>query len=285
MDGIIIINKEKNYTSRDIVNIVSQKLKTKKVGHAGTLDPIATGVLIVGINRGTKILEYLINDFKEYEAEVILGIETDTLDITGEIIKMEAIKNITNQDIEKTLESFLGKSLQEVPKYSAVKVRGKKLYEYARNNQSIELPKREIEIKEIILTRELVKEANYYTFSFKCIVSKGTYIRSLIRDIGIKLGTLATMKDLNRLSQGIFKLDKAISLNEVGEDKIISLEEALSNYPVIKVTEEEETKVLNGCKLDKRINNDIIILLNRESKVIAIYQKEQDIIKPLKIFQ
>jgi tRNA pseudouridine55 synthase len=283
MDGIIIVNKEKGYTSRDVVNIISKKLNTKKVGHAGTLDPIATGVLILGVNKGTKVLEYLSNDFKEYEAEVMLGIETDTLDIIGNIVNTGKVENISNAEIEAILTSFLGLSIQEVPKYSAIKIKGKKLYEYARGNKEIDLPKRQIEIKEIKLTKKLYKEDDYYCFKFKCLVSKGTYIRSLIRDIGIKLGTYATMKNLNRLSQGIFKIDEAINLTEINIDKIIPIKEALHNYSLIKVSKEEKIKVLNGCKLDKKIDDNIVILIDDQDEVIAIYQKEQDTIKPLKV--
>ena len=284
MDGIFLIDKEKDYTSRDVVNIISKKFKTKKVGHAGTLDPLATGMLVIGINKGTKILEYLTNDFKEYEAEVILGIETDSLDITGNIIKENIVNNITNEDIKKTLKSFLGKSNQEVPKYSAVKVKGKKLYEYARNNEDVALPSKEIEIKNIELTKSLTKENGYYTFSFKCLASKGTYIRSLIRDIGLKLNTLATMNNLRRLKQGIFEIEDSKGVNEINVINLISLKDALINYKFIEVSNLEEIKILNGNKLDYQITEEIVVLINKEDKVLAIYQKDNDKIKPVKVF-
>ena len=137
MDGVIVIDKEKGYTSRDIVNIVSKELKIKKIGHAGTLDPLATGVLVLAVNQGTKIIEYLTYDEKEYIAEAKCGIFTDTLDITGTILKEQKEFILDKVQLEKVLKSFLGKQMQEVPKYSAVRVNGKRLYEYARDRKSV----------------------------------------------------------------------------------------------------------------------------------------------------
>ena len=149
-NGILIVNKPKNYTSRDIVNIISKKFKTKKVGHTGTLDPIATGVLVICINKATKIVELLTSTDKEYIASFTIGTLTDTLDITGNIIKEQ--KSIFNKsEIKEALNSMIGTYNQEVPIYSAVKINGKKLYEYARNNEEIKLPKHQVEIKELEL--------------------------------------------------------------------------------------------------------------------------------------
>ena len=156
MNGILLVNKEKNYTSRDIVNIVSKKLKTRKVGHTGTLDPLATGVLVLCIGNATKLVEILTSTEKEYEAEIILGIKTDTLDITGNILKEENTFK-TKEEIESVLQKMTKKYEQTVPIYSAVKINGKKLYEYARNNEEIELPKRMVEIKKL----ELINDIKY----------------------------------------------------------------------------------------------------------------------------
>ena len=177
--GLIIVNKEKGYTSRDIVNIVGKVLDTKKIGHTGTLDPLATGVLVLGFNNATKIFELLFSDDKEYIAEVVMGYETDTLDIEGKVLKEDLNFNITEDNINDVLGSFKGTYMQEVPIYSAVKINGKKLYDYARNGEKVELPKREVCIKSI----ELLEFTNK-SFTFKCTVSKGTYIRSLIREVG-----------------------------------------------------------------------------------------------------
>ncbi len=207
MNGILVVNKESGYTSRDVVNILNKELGTKKIGHTGTLDPIATGVLVVCVGQYTKLVDKITAYDKEYIATIQLGVETDTLDRTGKILKENSEISVDNQVLINTLNSFLGKSLQEVPIYSAVKVNGKKLYDYARNQEEIELPKREIEIKEIEL---LESEKGFITF--RTVVSKGTYIRSLIRDICKKLDILGTMYALERTRQGQFSVNESFPL-------------------------------------------------------------------------
>ena len=182
MDGILILNKEKNMTSRDVVDAVCHKLGTPKVGHTGTLDPMATGVLVVAVNRALKLVEDITALDKEYIAEVTLGIKTDTYDITGTILE-EKSEHIEKDELIKVLNSFKGQYHMTVPIYSAVKVNGKKLYEYAREGKEVELPVKDVFIKEI----ELI-DFQDNKFSFKCSVSKGTYIRSLINDICNNLG-------------------------------------------------------------------------------------------------
>ena len=206
---IINVCKEKNMTSRDVVNIISKHLHTKKVGHTGTLDPLATGVLIVCTNHDTKLVDILTSKNKEYIATMRLGIQTDTGDITGNIIKKASYK-VTKDQIIKVLNSFLGSSTQTVPIYSAVKINGKKLYEYARNGEEVTLPTREINISSIELLDyhdDLIK--------FKVTVSKGTYIRSLIEDIGKTLQTVATMEDLVRTKQGNYKIEDSYTLEDI----------------------------------------------------------------------
>lgn len=285
--GILIVNKEKNMTSRDVVNIACGKLKTKHIGHTGTLDPIATGVLVLGVNDGCKIIELLTSDSKVYQAEVIIGMETDTLDVTGNIINSYNIENLDNSKIEEIINSFKGKYLQEVPKYSAVHVNGKRLHEYARNNEKVELPKREVEIFDIKLLEELKKIDNYYTFSFKVHVSKGTYIRSLIRDIGIKLGYPCTMKNLLREKQGIFSLNEAINIEEISNEKLHKIEDALINYDKIIVDDNTSKKVLNGMVLELNTNSNLVLVFNQQKELLAIYQKYQKDptkMKPYKVF-
>jgi len=235
MNGILIVNKPKNYTSRDIVNIISKKLNTTKVGHTGTLDPIAEGVLVVPIGRALKISELLTSEKKEYIAKVILGYETDMLDITGKEIK----RNIPNVDKDKLIEvlnSFIGKYNQEVPMYSAVKVNGRKLYEYARSNIQITPPSKIVEIYSISLLEGPIYKDNTVEFTMKCEVSKGTYIRSLIRDIAYKLSTYGTMKELIRTKQGSFLLEDAFTLEDIQKDnyKLLSIKEALPNIKITK---------------------------------------------------
>ncbi len=273
MNGILIVNKPKGYTSRDIVNIISKKLNTKKVGHTGTLDPIAEGVLVVPIGRALKISELLTSEKKEYIAKVILGYETDMLDITGKEIK----RNIPNVDKDKLIEvlnSFIGKYNQEVPMYSAVKVNGRKLYEYARSNIQITPPSKIVEIYSISLLEGPIYKDNTVEFTMKCEVSKGTYIRSLIRDIAYKLSTYGTMKELIRTKQGSFLLEDAFTLEDIQKDKykLLSIKEALPNIKITKIDDKILKQVKNGMVLDKFFEEEISLLVDKDGREIAIYK-------------
>lgn len=273
MNGILIVNKPKNYTSRDIVNIISKKLNTTKVGHTGTLDPIAEGVLVVPIGRALKISELLTSEKKEYIAKVILGYETDMLDITGKEIK----RNIPNVDKDKLIEvlnSFIGKYNQEVPMYSAVKVNGRKLYEYARSNIQITPPSKIVEIYSISLLEGPIYKDNTVEFTMKCEVSKGTYIRSLIRDIAYKLSTYGTMKELIRTKQGSFLLEDAFTLEDIQKDKykLLSIKEALPNIKITKIDDKILKQVKNGMVLDKFFEEEISLLVDKDGREIAIYK-------------
>ncbi|NLD79396.1 MAG: tRNA pseudouridine(55) synthase TruB [Mollicutes bacterium] len=283
MNGIIIIDKEKGVTSRDVVNIASKKLNTKKIGHTGTLDPIATGVLVLCIGKATKISELITSYDKTYLATIKLGIETNTLDITGETIKEREAPLLTEKKISEVLDSFLGVTEQEVPSYSAVKIKGKKLYEYARNNIEIELPKRKIEVYNIKL---IDYKNNLITFQVK--VSKGTYIRSLIKDICLKLKTIGTMSDLRRLTQGDFLIEQAIKIEELDDKtKLISINEALKEIQFEEVFGEKEAAIKNGKIMEKDFSGDLIKYLNQSGEVIAIYKtylKDKTKIKPYKTF-
>ncbi len=273
MNGILIVNKPKGYTSRDIVNIISKKLNTKKVGHTGTLDPIAEGVLVVPIGRALKISELLTSEKKEYIAKVILGYETDMLDITGKEIK----RNIPNVDKDKLIEvlnSFIGKYNQEVPMYSAVKINGRKLYEYARSNIQITPPSKIVEIYSISLLEGPIYKDNTVEFTIKCEVSKGTYIRSLIRDIAYKLSTYGTMKELIRTKQGSFLLEDAFTLEDIQKDnyKLLSIKEALPNIKITKIDDKTLKQVKNGMVLDKFFEEEISLLVDKDGREIAIYK-------------
>ena len=282
MNGIILIDKPKDYTSRDIVNIVSKKLQTKKVGHTGTLDPLATGLLVLCIGKTLKLSELLVSTKKEYIATMTFGIETDTLDITGNVVKRDFNqKKITTKDIETVLKKYTGKIIQEVPKYSSVKVNGKRLYEYARKGQEVTLPKREVEIFNI----EPLSKINNNTFTFKCTVSKGTYIRSLIRDIGVSLGTYATMSDLRRTKQGIFNVEDAYTLEDIENNnyKILNAKDVLK-LPKVIVDKNLEFKVKNGQVLTKFFEEDKAMIINQNNELLAIYQKKDDTyVKPYKM--
>ena len=284
MDGIIIIDKPKDYTSRDIVNIISKKLKTKKVGHTGTLDPLATGVLVICIGKATKLVDVLSSP-KEYIAEVTLGISTDTLDITGNVLKEENTYIEKNQ-IEKVLKQMTTTYDQEVPIYSAVKVKGKKLYEYARNNEEVILPKKQVTIYDLSLISDIKYENNKTIFKIKCNVSKGTYIRSLIRDIATKLNTIGVMSDLRRTENNNFKIENAYTLDDINNDnyKILPIKDALTSYPNIIVNEKEEFKIKNGQVLDNIYHKDIVVFLNKKEEVIAIYKNDNNKLKVYKMF-
>lgn len=281
MDGILLINKEEGMTSRDVVNKVCHLLNTKKVGHTGTLDPMATGVLVLAINKGLKIVNEIISLDKEYEAEITLGIDTDTLDITGNVLKKELINNITNEDIDKVLNSFIGEYNMEVPKYSAIKINGKKLYEYARNNEEVDIPVHKVYIYELQRTSDLIDNK----FSIKCKVSKGTYIRSLIRDISKELGTIGVMSKLNRIKQGNFDIKDCYTLEDIenGNYKIINIIDVLS-LPVVEIPDEINKRVMNGNKIENTFNLDKFIFV-KNNQLIAIYEKEDDtLLKPLHMF-
>ena len=284
MNGVLVVNKEKDYTSRDIVNIISKTLKTKKVGHTGTLDPLATGVLVVTVGEATKISELLTSSFKEYIADIELGIETDTLDITGNILKEETVFK-TKEEIENILSSMIGSYDQEVPIYSAVKINGKKLYEYAREKEEVELPKRKVEVKEIELLNYRQKEDKVF-FKMRCLVSKGTYIRSLIRDIATKLNTIGVMTDLIRTKQGKFNIEDAYTLEQIKQEKfhLIKIEDAL-DIDIVEVDDYLKKKIQNGSILENRYSKDTVLF--KQNTALAIYKKyEKDStkIKPWKMF-
>lgn len=287
MDGIVLINKGKNCTSRDVVNQVSKILKTKKIGHTGTLDPIATGVLVLCIGKATKLVEVITSYDKEYEAEVILGIKTDTKDITGEILKEEKAI-ISKENIEECLKKMIGTYNQTVPIYSAVKINGKKLYEYARNNEEIELPKRKVTIKELKLISDITYEKEKTKFKIKCHVSKGTYIRSLIEDIATNLNTIGTMENLKRTKQGNFQITSANTIQDIENNKfkIYSIEEILEKFYKIEMTDDLYFKIKNGSIIKNNYNHDIVAF-NKNDKVIAIYKeysKDKTLLKPWKMF-
>lgn len=287
MDNIIVINKDKDYTSRDVVNVIGKIFNTKKVGHTGTLDPLATGVLIVCMNKALKVVDLITASDKEYIAKVVLGIDTDTLDIIGNIIN-ECKTDVNVDMVKSVLNSFVGKSIQEVPKYSAVKVNGKKLYEYARNGIDVELPKREIQIFDIELISDIDIVDGHQEFSFRVKVSKGTYIRSLIRDIGIKLGCFACMKELTRTKQGKFSIDKSYTLNDIknGNYKLLNIKDVIDIEKVV-VSDDMLFKIKNGMILDKFFISDKALILDNNGNEIGIYKtydKDSKKVKPDKIF-
>ncbi len=268
MDGLVFINKEKNWTSRDVCNKVSHMLGERKSGHIGTLDPLATGVMVVCLGKYTKLANLLMDHDKEYKVEMELGYETDTLDLAGNVIKKVDVK-VKEEDIINLFNNFPKSYIQEVPIYSALKVNGKKLYDYARNGEEVELPKREVKINNIKLLN-----INNNKIEFEVKVSKGTYIRSLVSDIAKKLGTVATMTNLLRTKLGNVKLEDTKLISDITKDDIKTISDIL-DYPLYELNEEEYKKVLNGNKLKLNSTNDRLILTKNNIEV-GIYELNKE---------
>lgn len=271
MDGIIIINKEKDYTSHDVVAIVKKVLK-EKVGHTGTLDPEATGVLPLLIGKATKISKYLIEHDKTYRAILTLGIKTDTADFTGNIIENQDIKMPRVEKIKDVLFSMLGENKQTPPMFSAIKVNGKKLYEYARQGKTVEVPTRLITIYEIEL-EDVDEEKKEITFRVHC--GKGTYIRTLCEQIAEKLGTIGCMKELARLKVGSFKIEDSVTIDELKQEgdvssKIITIEEFFSKKQEIILDDKRLELFLNGVKLEYVLEDDIYRIYDINKQFIGI---------------
>lgn len=282
MDGVIIVNKPKGITSRDVVNKLCKILGTKKIGHTGTLDPIATGVLVLCIGKATKLVEILTSDDKEYIAEVKLGVLTDTLDTEGNILREEK-KSITKKRLEEVIKSFVKEYEQEVPIYSAVKIDGKRLYEYARENKNVELPYRKVNIKKI----ELLEYDND-SYKFKTLVSKGTYIRSLIKDINDELGVIGVMSSLKRTKQGIFDIKDSYSIEAIENNDytILSITDVLKNDDCVIVDDNLYKVIKNGGLLDNIYSKRRVTFMYK-NEVIAIYKvydKDNTKLKPYKMF-
>lgn len=280
MDGIIVINKEKGCTSHDIVYKIRKMFNTK-VGHTGTLDPNATGVLPILLGKGTKISKYLIEHDKEYEVVLQLGVKTTTADEEGEIIEeKEVLKESLEQlEIERILKSFIGKIKQMPPKYSAIKVNGRKLYEYARKGQEVEIKPREVEIYNIEITN-IQKEKKQIEFKVSC--SKGTYIRTLCEDIAEKVRTVGYMKELKRTKVGNFNIEQAITLGQLQEKeniKIITIEEMFKDKEEIILEDSKIILLLNGVKMNMEKPNGIYRIYNKQNKFIGLGIVQNKILK------
>ncbi len=284
MNGLVVIDKDKGYTSRDVVNIVSGVLGTKKVGHTGTLDPLATGVMVVGVGKGLKVSELITGYDKVYEARVIIGYETETLDMEGNIVKWGRF-DYTKGDIERVIREFPREYEQVVPIYSAVKVNGKRLYKSARRGDVVDLPKRMVSIYEMDLISDVEVFENHTEFDIRCKVSKGTYIRSLVRDIGEKLGSYGTLMDLRRTRQGNFGLDGAYSIDDIksGNFELKKIGEVL-DIPKVWVSEDMLFKIRNGCKVKKFFEGDMALVMDGDSEV-AIYRVSEEDEKIAKVYK
>ena len=277
MDGIIVINKEKGYTSHDVVYKI-KKMFGKKVGHTGTLDPNATGVLPILIGKGTELSQYLINHDKKYIATLKLGVKTDTADVEGTVIdeKEVNIDKLNKDTINIVFNDMLGKQKQTPPMYSAIKVKGKKLYEYARSGKSVDVPEREIEIYSLKLLNINIEEL---TLDFEIHCSKGTYIRTVCEKIAESLGTVGYMLDLKRTMVGDFLIEDAITVSQLQEnieneeylrDKIISIERFFEDKEGITLNNSEMKAFLNGVMITKEAQNGLVRVYDEENRFVGI---------------
>lgn len=274
MDGILLLNKEIGDTSFQAINKAKKIIGASKVGHSGTLDPFASGLLVVTVNKATKVNQFIESLTKEYIATLKLGIKTSTLDLEGEIIATKEVPNLSKELIIHTLDQFKGKIKQVPPMYSALKVDGKRLYDLARQGVEIERKEREVEIFDI----ELLNFTNDI-IEFRVSCSKGTYVRTLGEQISEKLNTFGHLISLVRTKVGNFELSNAYKLSELDDFKLLPIKEALSHYYKIKLDDENIIKVKNGHKFHFNSNKEEILIVDKDDEPVAIYYKDGNIYK------
>lgn len=275
MDGFIIVNKEKGYTSHDVCFKIKKLLNGAKIGHTGTLDPNTTGVLVVGVNKALKLMQLLNEHDKTYVTTVMFGISTDTYDITGKVVESRDVKDITTKQIEEALKELEKQKTQIPPIYSSIKVEGKKLYEYAREGKSIELMPRDIKIYSIKRLSDLYEIDSKLCLDIELSVGKGYYVRSFINDLSKILGIPATMYELQRNICGDFNITEAYTLKDIEENnyKIKSIEEVFPTLEHLEVNDYMARLVLNGVMLDERqIITDRPFIVYNQNKLIAVYE-------------
>lgn len=289
MDGILLVHKPKDFTSHDVISVLRGILKTKKLGHTGTLDPDATGLLVVGVNKGTKIMKYLNNDVKEYIATAAIGASTDTVDKTGEIIDQKPVTMI--QNLDSVIQSFYGLYTQTPPMYSAIKYKGKRLYEYARKGITIDdIPSRDIEILDIQRISDIIYKDDMAFFDYKVLASKGLYVRTLSYDIGKKLGYPAHNYELHRTKAGHFDIKDSYTLDDIraGRYSLISMSDSLSFMQKITIQPEFEHHVNNGMAISLRHfpKPEMTRIVDENDTLLAIYDKHptEQKMKALNIF-
>ena len=287
MNRIIIIDKPKDITSQGVVSKIKRILNVKKVGHTGTLDPLATGVLPILVGDATKLSKYLIEHDKIYIAKVVLGERRTTGDLEGEVVETKDtdISKIKKEEIEELLKSFLGESKQVPSIYSAIKVNGKKLYEYAREGKEVEVPERTIFIKNI---RLLNIDNDDNSFEYEVEVSKGTYIRTLSEDIAKKLGTVGYLSNLRRIKVDKFDIDQSVTLEELEENKdndefknkyLLKTEDVFKDLKVIILNRRKEELFLNGVKLTFNVDDGLYNIYGENKKYIGIGIVENNLLK------
>mgnify|MGYP000160258045 FL=1 len=288
LNGILVIDKDKGMTSADVVYHLRRVLHIRKIGHAGTLDPEVTGVLPIAIGQATKLIEMMHTRPKEYIGTGLFGYSTDSYDATGTVLKeKKLIQPFSGAEIQENMNKFVGEIVQVPPIYSAVKVNGKHLYEYAREEIEVERPQRKVEVKQYDLTKEPVFDINtgQESFDFKIKCSKGTYVRSLVNDLGEKLDCPATMTYLRRTASSGFDITQAVKLKEIEENpkkatKLIQpIDAFFKEYTQVDLTEEKWLKVKNGAGISLETNAKKVAL-RYNKKVKAIYEKKGKLYRP-----
>ena len=267
-NGILNIDKPQGITSHDVVDVIKKIFPSVKVGHTGTLDPIATGVLPICIGEATKLTNDLTSEDKKYKVKMLLGVETDTYDVTGKIV----FASVVNKDeiyIKERIKRFVGKQMQKPPMYSAIRIDGRRAYSIAREGKTVDLPEREIEIYSI---QDIEVDLSKREVEFVVHCTKGTYIRSLVNDIGKRIGCGAIMTELRRIKTGNFDIKNSIKLYDFLKleynmmlDKIISIEDYFIDSKKVNLNKDEYTKFLNGVKFD----------INTQDKIVKVYFKEK----------
>lgn len=288
LNGILVIDKDKGMTSADVVYHLRRVLHIRKIGHAGTLDPEVTGVLPITIGQATKLIEMMHTRPKEYIGTGLFGYSTDSYDATGTVLKeKKLIQPFSGAEIQENMNKFVGEIVQVPPIYSAVKVNGKHLYEYAREEIEVERPQRKVEVKQYDLTKEPVFDINtgQESFDFKIKCSKGTYVRSLVNDLGEKLDCPATMTYLRRTASSGFDITQAVKLKEIEENPkkatelIQPIDAFFKEYTQVDLTEEKWLKVKNGAGISLETNAKKVAL-RYNKKVKAIYEKKGKLYRP-----
>ncbi|WP_180363559.1 MULTISPECIES: tRNA pseudouridine(55) synthase TruB [Staphylococcus] len=302
MEGILPVFKERGLTSHDVVFKLRKILHTKKVGHTGTLDPEVNGVLPICVGGATKVSDYIMEKGKAYQAMVTVGVSTTTEDQTGEVLETKAVsKDLTADKIDEAILSFVGEIEQIPPMYSSVKVNGRKLYEYARNNETVERPKRKVRIYEIERNSEIRYKDDTCSFDIFIRCGKGTYIRTLATDIGRALGYPAHMSQLTRVESGGFSIDESLTLDQIDElykqealqEKLFPIEYGLKGLPHIQIDDPKiKKRILNGQKFYKNefseAIDEVTVMEDKETeKALALYiphAEKPNEIKPKKVF-
>lgn len=291
MNGIINVKKEAGMTSHDVVFRLRRILREKKIGHGGTLDPDVVGVLPIAVGKATRVLEFMTEAGKVYEGRVTLGFSTDTEDASGSIVEQTPVTRPLEEDVvDGVMASFQGEVTQIPPMYSAVKVKGRKLYEYARAGEEVERPQRQVTISEFKRTSPLIYENNLCHFDFKVSCSKGTYVRTLAVDLGQKLGYASHMSYLERTASAGLKLDNAFTLLDIEKmvvetdySFLLPIEYGVTELAKLMISEQESKELSFGRRIQLPSSEDILAVFHQE-QLIAIVEKCNEGYKPRKVF-